>query len=193
MIKNKHNFAKQIRIGSKTLKDCGPVFIVAEAGLNHNGSMKLAKKLIDAAKDAGADAVKFQTFKAEEENTEKAYKVDYQKDETGDSESYIDMIKKMEFGEEEHRVLMDYCKKKNIIFISTPSEEVSADLLMKLDVPAFKIASNDLVTIPMLEKIAAFGRGRVFGGAFRSGFDRETFYFGQNSSRTRPQNVAFAG
>ena len=95
MIKNKHNFAKQIRIGSKTLKDCGPVFIVAEAGLNHNGSMKLAKKLIDAAKDAGADAVKFQTFKAEEENTEKAYKVDYQKDETGDSESYIDMIKKM--------------------------------------------------------------------------------------------------
>ncbi len=148
MVKYKNTFAKEIHIGPKTVRENGPCFIIAEAGLNHNGNLELAKKLIDVAVEAGADAVKFQTFKAEEENTKKL-------------SAYLEMIKKMEFGEEDHKVLIDYCQKKNIIFLSTPSEEISADLLQKLKVPAFKIASNDIVTTPMLVKIAKFGKPMI--------------------------------
>src|SRR3989344_620825 len=139
-----HIFAREIKIGSKTISSGSPCFIIAEAGLNHNGSMDLAKKLIDAAVAVGADAIKFQTFRAEEENTAKTPKASYQKDEKNKQESYIEMIKKLEFGEKEYRTLMNYCQNRGIVFLSTPSEEVSADLLQRLGVPAFKIASNDI-------------------------------------------------
>lgn len=149
-----NKFAKEIRIGTKVIREGGPVFIIAEAGINHNGDMVLAKKLVDMAKAGGADAVKFQTFVAEEEVTKKLQKVAYQKEGEADQEPYFDMIKRWEFNETQWRELSDYAKKKGIIFISTPSEEVSARLLHRLKVPAFKIASNDMVTIPMIEEIA---------------------------------------
>jgi len=119
------------------------VKIVCEAGINHNGSIKLAKKLIDVAAKAGCDAVKFQTFIAEEEVTNK-------------SKKYRDMIKKLEFNEEQHKELMKYCKKKKIMFLSTPSEGKSAEMLNRLGVQAFKIGSNDIITLPFLEQIARY-------------------------------------
>ena len=90
------------------------VLIIAEAGVNHNGDINLAKKLVDVAKDAGADYVKFQSFKAEKLVSKYAQKAEYQKETTGTSESQFEMIKKLELSEDEHLILVDYCKKKNI-------------------------------------------------------------------------------
>ena len=92
------------------------VFIIAEAGVNHNGSLELAKKLIDVAVVSGADAVKFQTFKAENLVSKNAQKADYQKQTTNSEESQFDMIKKLELDIQTHKILMDYCKEKKIIF-----------------------------------------------------------------------------
>jgi len=154
-------FARDIHIGSKTIGAGHPCFIIAEAGINHNGDMDLAKKLIDMSADAGADAVKFQTFIAEEEVTKQLKKVEYQKSGKDDTESYYDMIKKWEFDEGQHRELMAYSEARGIIFMSTPSEEVSARMLHRLDVPAYKIGSNDLVTIPMIEEIASWHKPMI--------------------------------
>ena len=154
-------FSQEIKIGSKTIRTGGPCFVIAEAGINHNGSMDLARQLANLAIAAGADAVKFQTFIADQEVTKKLKKVAYQKSDAGDEESYYDMIKKWEFNEQQHRELMAYCAEKGIIFLSTPSEEVSARLLHKLDVSAYKIGSNDLVTLPMIEEIAGWGKPMI--------------------------------
>jgi N,N'-diacetyllegionaminate synthase len=107
---------------------------------------------------SGADAVKFQTFKPEEEVTRSLQKVEYQKTGDSDQESYFEMIKKLEFDESQWCELMEYSAEKKILFLSTPSEDTSARLLQKLGVAAFKIGSNDLVTIPLLEEIAAWGK-----------------------------------
>ncbi len=147
------SFNQEISIGGRIVSEGGPVFVIAEAGINHNGDLALAKKLVDAAKAAGADAVKFQTFIAEEEVTRKLQKVEYQKEGEADQESYFDMIKKWEFSEAQWQELVAYCTRAGIMFLSTPSEEVSARLLERLGVSAYKIGSNDLVTIPMLEEI----------------------------------------
>jgi sialic acid synthase SpsE len=147
---------KTIKIANRIIGENKPCFIIAEAGINHNGSMELAKKLIDAAVDAKADAIKFQTFIAEEEVTKITPKASYQQESTDTKESYYEMIKKLQFNEQQHIELMKYATEKNIIFLSTPSEEKSAEMLQKLNIPAFKIGSNDIVTIPMLEKIASY-------------------------------------
>ncbi|MBU1632422.1 MAG: N-acetylneuraminate synthase family protein [Nanoarchaeota archaeon] len=151
----------QIKIGNKIIGKDQPCFIIAEAGINHNGSLELAKQLIDMSVEAGVDAVKFQTFIAEEEVTKKAQKVEYQKDNSENDESYLEMIKRLELNEEDHLILMNYCKQKGIIFISTPSEGKSAQLLQKLDVEAFKIGSNDLVTYPLLAQIATYQKPMI--------------------------------
>ena len=108
------------------------VFIIAEAGVNHNGSIELAKKLIDVAVEAKVDAVKFQTFKAENLVSKNAQKADYQKQTTNSEESQFDMIKKLELDVQTHRILMDYCKEKNIMFLSTPFDHDSIELLNDL-------------------------------------------------------------
>ncbi|HUO56390.1 MAG TPA: N-acetylneuraminate synthase family protein [Candidatus Paceibacterota bacterium] len=154
-------FSREIHIGNAVIREGGPCFVIAEAGINHNGDIDLAKKLIDMSKAAGADAVKFQTFKAEEEVTAKLQKVDYQKTSAADEEPYFEMIQKLEFSDAQWQELVDYCAEKEIVFLSTPSEEVSAQLLNDLAVPAFKIGSNDLVTIPFLEKIAAWKKPTI--------------------------------
>ena len=123
------------------------VFIIAEAGVNHNGSIKLAYKLIDAASASGADAVKFQTFKAENLVLKNAQKAEYQKQTTNQSESQFNMLKKLELDINAHKKLIDYCKKKDVIFLSTPFDHESIDLLDKLKLQIFKIPVEKLPTL----------------------------------------------
>ena len=145
----------QIRIGQKQVGDLQPTFIIAEAGVNHNGSTDIAKQLIDVAAEARADAVKFQTFHADSVVTSDAEKADYQKQMTASSESQYEMIKKLELPDDVFGDLAQYAKKKGIIFLSTPFDEESVDLLDQIGVPAFKIPSGELTNFPLLKKIAA--------------------------------------
>jgi len=134
------------------------VFIIAEAGVNHNGSVDLAKKLIDAASISGADAVKFQTFKAVNLVTKSAEKADYQKQTTDALESQFDMIKKLELDVDTHKELIDYCQEKNIMFLSTPFDHESIDLLSDLGLKIFKIASGEITNLPYLRHIGSLGK-----------------------------------
>ena len=128
-------------------------FIIAEAGVNHNGSLELAKKLIDLAAEAGADAVKFQTFKAEKVISRYAQKAEYQKQATDASESQLDMVRKLELDEGAHKELFDYCRSKGIMFLSSPFDLDSIDLLNKLGLEIFKIPSGEITNLPYLRKI----------------------------------------
>ena len=147
----------KIRIGKRLIGEGEPCFIIAEAGVNHNGEIELAKKLIDVAKEAGADAVKFQTFKTENIVTKDADMAEYQKKNLRTIESQPDMLKKYELKEGDFLELKKYCDEKGIIFLSTPHTEDAIDFLEKL-VPAFKIGSGDLNNLPFLEKIAKKGK-----------------------------------
>ncbi len=137
------------------------VFIIAEAGVNHNGDVRLAKKLVDAACGAGADAVKFQTFKAERLVCAHAPKARYQKETTGAGESQLAMLRRLELSEAGHRQLSAYCRRKNIIFMSTPFDEGCADFLRKLGMGIFKIPSGELTNYPFLRHVAKFGKPMV--------------------------------
>lgn len=130
------------------------IFIIAEAGVNHNGSIELAKQLINAAASAGADAVKFQTFIAEEVVSINAPKAEYQKETTDISESQYDMIKKLELSRKDHLELIDHAKNRKIIFLSTPFDEKSVDLLIELGVPLIKISSGEITNHPFLKYIS---------------------------------------
>jgi len=134
------------------------VFIIAEAGVNHNGSIELAKKLIDVAVDAGADAVKFQTFKAKNLVSKNAHKAEYQKETTDKKESQFDMLKKLELNLNAHNELIAYCKSKNILFLSTPFDHDSIDLLNDLGLEIFKIPSGEITNLPYLRKIGALNK-----------------------------------
>ena len=142
-------------------------FIIAEAGVNHNGDMVLAKQLIDAAVDAGADAVKFQTFIAEEIILHNAPKAEYHIETTGDdqTQSWYDLLKSQELNREQHIELIEYCKSKNIIFLSTPYDWPSIDLLDELDVQLFKVASTDANNLPLLRYMAKKGRPMILSTA----------------------------
>ncbi|AEJ18672.1 N-acetylneuraminate synthase [Gracilinema caldarium] len=134
------------------------VFIIAEAGVNHNGSFELAKKLVDAAKDAGADAVKFQTFKSENLVSRKAEKADYQKKNTGSNESQLEMLKKLELDYDSFLKLADYCKFKGIAFMSTVFDNESIQFLSNIEMPYWKIPSGEITNLPYLKKIGAFNK-----------------------------------
>ena len=130
-------------------------FIIAEVGVNHNGDISLAKKLIDVAKECGADAVKFQTYKAEKLASTHTPKVAYQKESTQQSESHFEMLKKLELSYKNHYVLKNYCEKKDISFLSTPYDVESAMFLDKdLDIQIFKTASADIVDFSLHEYIS---------------------------------------
>ena len=134
------------------------VFIIAEAGVNHNGSVELAKQLIDVASKSGADAVKFQTFKTQNLVSKNAQKADYQKDTTSNNETQYEMIKKLELDLDTHHILINYCKSKNIMFLSTPFDLDSIDLLNKLELQIFKIPSGEITNLPYLRKIAKLNK-----------------------------------
>ena len=134
------------------------VFIIAEAGVNHNGSVDLAKKLIDVASISGADAVKFQTFKAENLIVKNTQKADYQKQTTDASESQFDMIKKLELDVDTHKELITYCQEKDIMFLSTPFDHESINLLSDLGLKIFKIPSGEITNLPYLRHIGSLGK-----------------------------------
>jgi N,N'-diacetyllegionaminate synthase len=133
------------------------VFIIAEAGVNHNGDIRLAKKLIDAGIDAGADAVKFQTWKTELLVTKEAKQAEYQTQNTNVEESQYDMLKKLELSYDDFSELKEYCDSKNIIFLSTPDEIPSANFLADLQ-NIFKIGSGELTNLPYLKHIGSLGK-----------------------------------
>lgn len=136
-----------LQIGKKKVGDGQPVFIIAEVGVNHNGSLVLARKLIDVAKNAGADAVKFQTFIAEELVTRGGAMAAYQKRNTGKRESQLEMLKRLELSAKDFAELAVYAKKRGIIFISTPHSGFgSVDVLQKLGCPHLNLARVILTT-----------------------------------------------
>lgn len=131
------------------------VYIIAEAGVNHNGQLDLALKLCDAAKEAGVDAVKFQTWKTENIVTAQARQATYQTENTGVEESQYDMLKKLELSYDHFRYIQDYCKKIGIDFLSTPDEEESLAFLVCLGLPLIKVGSGEVTNIPYLRKIGS--------------------------------------
>jgi len=133
-------------------------FIIAEAGVNHNGDIGIAKELIDIAVDTGADAVKFQTFKAENLVTKNASKADYQKRNTDSQESQYDMLKSLELSEIFHKELIACCKEKEIEFISTPFDNDSVELLDGLGVGRFKIPSGEITNKPLIRNVSEKGK-----------------------------------
>ena len=149
---------QNVQVRSKLIGPGWPVFVIAEAGVNHNGDLKMARALIDVAVEAGADAVKFQTFRADRLATPEAPKAEYQLRTTGDAESQFEMLRRLELSADAHRQLQSYCHERGIIFLSTPFDEEAVDLLDELGVPAFKISSGDLTNSPLLEYVASKGK-----------------------------------
>lgn len=133
------------------------VTIIAEAGVNHNGSPELAKKLIDAAAEAGVDIIKFQTFNAEKLVTKDARQADYQQKNTGIKESQYAMLKRLELSHESHQELMAYCQEKGVQFFSTAFDMESLDYLHSLHLGMWKVPSGEITNYPYLKKIASFG------------------------------------
>jgi N,N'-diacetyllegionaminate synthase len=138
------------------------VFIIAEAGVNHNGSMDLAKKLIDAAIDAKVDAVKFQTFIAENIVSKDAAKADYQKSTTGENENQLDMIKKLQLNFDNFVELKEYCELKGIMFLSTPFDMDSVEFLKTLNMGLWKIPSGEITNLTYLQKIGTYNEEVIF-------------------------------
>jgi N-acetylneuraminate synthase len=137
-------------------------FIIAEAGVNHNGSVETALLLIDAAVDAGVDAVKFQTFKADKLVSKNALKAEYQKRLTEDGETQYEMLKKLELDHDAHLKLIHYCQTKKIKFLSTPFDTESADLLGKtFNLDMIKVSSGDLTNAPLLLHIARMAKSVI--------------------------------
>lgn len=134
-------------------------YIIAEAGVNHNGSIEMAKELIDVAAKAGADAVKFQTFKAEKVVSRQAPKAEYQTKTTDSRESQLEMIRKLELSESDHKKLIEHCSMQGVQFLSTPFDLESVDLLARtLDLPRLKIPSGEITNAPLLLKAARSGK-----------------------------------
>ena len=135
-----------------------PVYIIAEAGVNHNGDMALAHRLVDVAAEAGADAVKFQTFRAEEIVTGGAQKAAYQKETSGADETQLTMLKRLELDVDAHRDLLAHCREADIDFLSTPFDADSLDMLLQLGLPAIKIPSGEITNLPYLRHAGAKGK-----------------------------------
>ena len=147
-------FNKEIWLMNKQINDFTPTFVIAEAGVNHNGDMETAKQMIDIAAQVGADAVKFQTFKTDKLILKNVEKAPYQKKTMNSTENQYEMLKRLEVTREQNFELIEYCREKNIIFLSTPFEKSSLDELDELGVPAFKIAATDLTNIQFLRQVA---------------------------------------
>ena len=136
-------------------------FIIAEAGVNHNGSMGIAKKLVDVAVEAGVNAVKFQTFKAENVISKFARKAEYQRKTFSKSETQLEMVKRLELDVNAHEELMVYCREKGMMFLSSPFDLESIELLNELGVKIFKIPSGEITNLPYLRKIGRLKRKKI--------------------------------
>lgn len=147
-------FNQSITIGHKIIDPKSSVFIIAEAGVNHNGSLKTAFQLVDRAVEAGADAVKFQQFNSESLVLATTEQAKYQLENLATVSSQLEMLKRLELSIDEAKTLQNYCQTKGILFLTTPFDEVSLQALDQLDLPAYKISSTDLTNIPFLIEIA---------------------------------------
>jgi N,N'-diacetyllegionaminate synthase len=145
------------KIGKTIIEETSPAYIIAEVGVNHNGDVNLAKDLIDVAVECGADAVKFQTFKAEKLVSKQAKQAEYQINNLKKQSSQYEMLKELELNFEDFKMLKDYCEGKGIEFISTPFDVESAQFLKEIGVHAIKIGSGDLNNIPFLQSIDELG------------------------------------
>lgn len=152
------DLVNEIDIAGRKIGTDHGCFIIAEAGVNHNGDLAMARQLVAAAAQAGAEAVKFQTFSADRVASVAALKADYQLQHTAAEESQHEMLRQLELSREAHLELMAEAKQQGILFLSTPFDEASADLLEELDLPAFKIASGELTNLPFLAHVARKGR-----------------------------------
>ena len=150
---------EEMEIGTKKVGGSNPSFIIAEAGVNHNGNIKQAKELVDIAADAGADAVKFQSFIARELAVPNLKKAEYQ--EKKNPESQFEMLKKLELSELEFREIYEYCEEKGPVFLSTPFDFKSADMLEQIGVVAYKISSGDLNNYPFLSYVSKKGKPMI--------------------------------
>ena len=152
---------KEISIQGRLVGPGHPCFVIAEAGVNHNGDVEIAKRLVDVAADAGADAVKFQTFTADTLVALKAPKADYQLETTDPVESQYDMLRRLELTADAHRRLVAQCVERGILFMSTPFDEESADFLDELGVPVFKTPSPEITNMPFLGHVASKGKPMI--------------------------------
>ena len=167
-----------------------PVLIIAEAGVNHNGNISIAKKLIDIAAEAGADIVKFQTFKADKMISKKAPKANYQIRNSGKSDSQLEMIKKLELDLEMHKELINHCKKKKIQFLSTPFDLGSIDLLISLGISIFKIPSGEITNLPYLTKIGKLKKKVILSTGMSNLGEIENALTILTSNGTKPENIS---
>ncbi|MCG8637442.1 MAG: N-acetylneuraminate synthase family protein [Desulfobacterales bacterium] len=147
----------EFEIGSRMIGEGHPCFIIAEAGINHNGDLDIAGKMVDAAVDCGVDALKFQTFTASEFVGDKSEVYTYETQGKKVSESMLDMFARHEFRAGEWREIADYCRQKGIIFFSTPQDRDNLALLNRIGVPAIKVGSDDLVNLPLIRAYAGHG------------------------------------
>jgi N-acetylneuraminate synthase len=171
-------------------------YIIAEAGVNHNGSIEMAGQLIDVAADAGANAVKFQTFKAEKIICKYAPKAEYQKKTTAATESQLDMVKKLELNEKAHHLLIKHCRSRHIEFLSTPFDLDSIDLLArKLNLQHLKIPSGEITNAPYLLYIAQTGKPVILSTGMSTLGEVETalgvLAFGYLAGRGKPTRRKF--
>jgi N,N'-diacetyllegionaminate synthase len=151
-------FHSSIEVGNRIISSSSPTFVIAEAGVNHGGDMSIAIELIDVAVDAGADAVKFQTFRAEELILKNIKKAPYQLKTTDECESQFEMLKKLEVSKSQNLALKEYCDNKEIVFLTTPFDELSLHELDEISLAAYKVASTDTTNLPFLEKVAKRGK-----------------------------------
>lgn len=145
---------RTIGIAGRKVGHGQPCLVIAEAGVNHNGSIDAALQLVDVAADAGADAVKFQTFRASRLATRDAPKAAYQQQTTGNAETQFEMLQRLELSPEDHRRIIDRCRHHGLLFLSTPFDEECADLLDQLGVELFKIPSGEITNLPFLAHVA---------------------------------------
>lgn len=165
------------------------VFIIAEAGVNHNGDINIAKKLIDVAVESGADAIKFQTFKTENIVTKSAAKASYQSENDEIDESQFQMLKKLEIDRETHIELMLYCQQKEILFLSTPFDHDSIDLLDSLGLKIFKIPSGEITNLPYLRHIGSLEKKVILSTGMSDLDDIEHALSALISSGTRLEDI----
>lgn len=151
-------FNREIKLSDKLISEQTPCFIIAEAGVNHGGDMKLARELVNVAVEAGADAVKFQAFRTSELIIDNVEKAPYQIQTTDQKESQADMLRKLELQKEHYQELKDYCEEKGIILLITPFDELSLNELEEIGLSAYKVASTDTTNLPLLKKIAMTGK-----------------------------------
>src|SRR4051812_9518829 len=146
-----------IELAGREIGPGAPVFVIAEAGVNHDGSLERAKELIDAAASTGADAIKFQTFRVQDLVREQAPLAEYQKRSQG-AASQAEMLRRLELGAEDFAALAAHAAARGVVFLSTPFDEASAQVLDEIGVPAFKVGSGELTNLPFLVNLAARGR-----------------------------------